>query len=113
MSKLSERMRKAREFSREIGGFNLVLRRPTDEEAATVFRDQVSPIHVAKQFVVGWDGVTEAQLVRSGGEDRVPFDAELWAEVVVDRPDLWEPITLAITEAWSNHNDGREQRAKN
>lgn len=104
---------KAREFNREIAGWSLTLRRPTDQEAGALFRgDGVHPVDVAVDFVVDWHGVTEADLIVSGGSHEVAFDRSTWREVVVDHPELWEPISDAIAQAWTTYNATREERKK-
>ena len=114
MASLAERMRKAREFEREIKGWRLRLRRPTDDEARSIFgADEVSPAEVCTRFVCGWSGVTEADLVVSGGSDEVPFDRDVWREVVVDHPELWEPIASAVVDAYQQHSNKRAETAKN
>jgi hypothetical protein len=113
MSALADKIRKARQFSKEVAGWKLTLRRPTDEEAATLFRDDLSPIDIAKRFVIGWAGVNEQDIVSGGSDQPAQFDADTWAAVIEDRPEMWQPITTAVVEAWSAHNDEREARAKN
>ena len=114
MSALANKIRKAREFTRTIEGWNLRLRRPTDAEAAKIIgREQADALEVATTYVIGWEAVTEADLVKSGSSDPVAFDADVWAEVVADTPALWEPISTAVIDAWVSHNDKREDRSKN
>ena len=112
MSRLSEKIRKAREFSRTIEGWSLRLRRPTDVEAATILRGDPDTLLVATTFVIGWEGVTEADLVNSGASDPVEFDADAWREIVSDRPELWAPISQEVIDAWVRYNDKREDRKK-
>jgi hypothetical protein len=113
MSALADKIRKAREFGQEVEGWKLTLRRPTDEEAATLFRDNLSPIEVARRFVVGWSGVAEQDLIKGGSDQPATFDADTWAAVIEDRPEMWGPISEAVVNAWTAHNDKREARAKN
>ena len=114
MGSLADKIRRAREFNREVSGWKLKLRRPTDWEAQKLFnQDQADALEVAKAFVIGWTGVKESDIVTSGGSDEVPFDAEIWNEVIQDNPDLWRPISEAIVEAWVKHSEDREDRAKN
>lgn len=113
MSALADKIRKARQFAREIDGWKLTLRRPTDEEAATFFRDELSPVDVAKKFVVGWQGVLERDLIEGGSDQPARFDQETWAAVIEDMPEMWQPITTAVVDAWVEHNSKREARAKN
>ena len=114
MSKLADKIRRAREFTREIDGWTLKLRRPTDAEAGAILGQDSAPVlKVATDFVIGWEGVTEADLINSGASDPAPFDKDTWAEVIVDRPNMWEPICTAVVNAWVEHNKARTDRAKN
>lgn len=113
MQNTLQKIRKAREFTKEIEGWTLRLRRPTDAEAKIFKGEKVSHIDIANQFVIGWEGVTEADLVNSGASDLVEFDSELWAEVVQDRPELWNGITDSVLESFLNYRKTREERRKN
>jgi hypothetical protein len=112
MSALSDRMRKRREFRREVAGFTLILRRPSHAEYVALERSQATHLEVAERFVVGWEGVTEADLVVSGGEDEMPFDPEAWRELLADTPALWE-VGGIINEAFLEHIKAGEEQAKN
>lgn len=113
MSALADKIAKARRFVREIEGWRLTLRRPTDAEAAQLFKDEISNMDVATRFVCDWEGVKEADLIPSGSSDAAPFDADTWREVLADRPELWGPVTEAVINAWTDHNAKREGRQKN
>ena len=114
MASVADKIRRSREFEREINGWKLRLRRPTDWEAQKLFnQDQADALEVATGFVIGWKGVKESDIVNAGGSDEVAFDEDLWSEVIADRPELWRPISQAIVEAWVKHSEQREGRAKN
>jgi len=108
---ISARIRKARESQIEAGGFTFTIRRPTDEEA--VRRQGESAFDFARDFVVGWKGVKESDLVNGGGSDEVPFDTTAWSEWLADRPDLWGPIGEAVLNAYMAHVKRREDAAGN
>lgn len=107
MADLIARMRKARELDVEAGGRRFTVRRPTDMEAARLANGGD-----LLDFVVGWD-LKEIDLVPGGGPDPVPFDGALFREWIADRPDLWQPVTDAVREAYAAHVRQREDRAKN
>ena len=108
-------MRKAREIKAEIDGHTFFARRPTDAEASQLFQDGLhgNRVHVSRVFVVGWEGVTEADVVPSGGSSPVPFDKAVWREWCDDSPDFWEPIYTAVMEAYELHCNKRKDAAKN
>jgi len=114
MSLISQ-MRKARQSIVAVDDYKFTIRRPTDSEAAQLFRDgnHQNPEYIASEFVVGWEGVTEARLVQSGTSDVVEFDLSLWREWCADSPQFWVPIYAAVMEAFSSHVDKREEAAKN
>ncbi len=100
MSKvLIERMRKQRELEVKVGNFTFIARRPTDAQLIEVGRN----IDLCEKFVIGWNGVTENDIIGGGGTDPIPFSAALWAEMYGDHPEFWEPIAAAILAAYQAH----------
>ena len=113
MATPDERIRKSREFTRDFEGLELRLRRPSVREFAQLEREQWDVFRVADAFVVGWEGVSEADLWPGGGEDAVAFSTAVWQEYLADREHLWEPVAQAIAESFSAFLDKREGRKKN
>lgn len=111
MQSLINQLRKAREVKVEAGGFTFIVRRPTDTEFLA--HRELKVYEIAQEYVVGWSGVTEADIVKGGSEDAVPFDRDLWREWCADRPDLWEPIFGAVLTAYEQHSTQRRESAKN
>lgn len=107
---LIDKIRKAREMSVEVDGRKFTIRRPTDEEAAK-FHDETAIAYV-KRFTVGWD-LAEIDIIPGGGPEKVPFDADLFAEWVADKPTLWIPLGTKILEAYQAHCQKRETAEKN
>ena len=110
---LLARIRKNREQKIAIGTFTFVLRRPTDAEMVELHRGNVGPAEVAQRFVIGWEGVTENDVVGGGGSDPLVFDAALWREWCGDRMDFWTPLAEAAFEAYRAHAETLEVAAKN
>lgn len=114
MSKaLIERIRKQRELKVKLDGRTFIARRPTDVEFVEINRAGASFSELGLKFVTGWEAVTEDYIVGGGGTDLVPFTTDLWSEVWGDRPELWEPISTAIVDAYREHTAAREVTAKN
>lgn len=109
---LIDKIRKAREVGVEAGGRRFTIRRPTDEEMMMVRANGDGLLAVVKRFVIGWD-LVELDLIPGGGPEKVPFDAELFAEWVADQPELWTPIGTAILESYKAHTDKRDAAVKN
>lgn len=107
---LIAKLRKAREFTVEVGGHKFTARRPTDVDAIELAG--IAPVEFVRRFVIGWD-FAELDVIPGGGPDPVTFDPELWAEWISDRPDLWEPLAIPIMDAYKRHVDEREAAAKN
>lgn len=111
MSKaLVEKLRKAREFGVPVNGNTYTVRRPTDADVMNL--PTGTAVEFVHRFVVGWD-LTEMQVIPGGGPDPVPFDPELWAAWVDDRPEVWEPLAKALLEAYQAHRAAREADQKN
>ena len=67
------------------------------------------------KYVTGWDGFTESFLLGASqaGNDPVPFDPELWADVVRDHADWIVTITRELVKMLSEHDEERKVAAKN
>jgi hypothetical protein len=67
------------------------------------------------QYVTGWQGVTEADLLGAavGSSDAVPFDSALWAEVVADRGDWLNTVAQALLAAIVQHFEAKAAVEKN
>ena len=109
---LLRRIRKARESTVTIEPYKFIIRRPTDAEASELFGGNPSVIEIVRRFVVGWENVTDADLVPSGGSDAAQFSPDLWSEWVSDRPDFWAPLFDAIVSAYTHHQNELEAAGK-
>jgi hypothetical protein len=115
---LVNQIRKQREFKKAVTDaktgrvYTFICRRPTDQDAAEIQRGETRP-NLCQRFVVGWEDVTENDVVGGGGSDVLEFDPLLWREWVADRRDFWEPIAEAILDAYSGHAKEMDDAAKN
>lgn len=114
MSALIEKLRRAREQAIQVGGYTFTVRRPTDLEMLTL-RERLVERDIAclLPFVVGWSGVNEIDLVPGGDPVPAPFDAALCGEWLADRPDLLNPLTVAILDAYKAHAQELDDAKKN
>jgi hypothetical protein len=92
--------------------------RPPESEignfADTVGRGLVANLGKVCQYVTGWEGFTEADLVGAAGSgDVVPFDAALWAEVVADRGDWLNLVAARLLDVIVTHVESKAKAAKN
>lgn len=111
-----ERLRKNREFKKTVGRWTFIGRRPTDVEAGPIFHDpskKVTLADLARDYYTDWEKVVEDDVIGGGGQDAVPFDRDLWREWVSDHPALWEPLGVAVIEAYTTHVQHLEDAAKN
>ncbi len=111
MSKaLIEKLQRAREFNVKVGERTFTVRRPTDAEALEMQGE--AALGFVKRFVCGWD-LGEIDIVPGGTPEKVPFTRALWEEWIVDQPDLWEPLGMAVVDAYLKHTQQRGEAEKN
>ena len=69
----------------------------------------------AVKYVTGWEGFTESFLLGAdqAAADPVPFDSDLWAEVVRDHADWLVKVTRALMEEMAKHGKERDDAGKN
>ena len=112
MADIADKLRKAREFRREILGVKLTLIRPTRIQWIERAESGASFFDLAAQFVVGWEDVKEADLLVSGSNNLVPFDAAIWREYLADRIEFVEPVAEAVIESYNAYVKSLEDREK-
>lgn len=114
MSALVEKMRRAREQRVEVGGFTFTVRRPTDVEMLTKrARLAQQDVGALMDCVVGWSGVQQMHLIPGGDGAPVEFDAGVCAEWLSDRPDLLNPLAVAVLDAYQAHQKSLADAKKN
>ena len=115
------RLRAARQSWVELEpGKRVQILRPAEAELQDFYTrpDQTEvdrALMCARKYVTGWEGVTEADLLgpEIAAADPVPFDSDLWAEVVKDRVAWLEVVTHALLAAIRKHQAAQEADAKN
>jgi hypothetical protein len=112
MSALSAKIRKARELRVEAGGFVFTVLRPTPLEREEKIRGE-SAARGILSLVIGWENVTEGDLIPGGDPHPLPFDAEACAEWLSDRPDLFAGIADAVVKGFEAHVLKIEDALKN
>lgn len=108
---LAEKIRKAREFSCESGGFRFTLRRPTDVEMLEL--QGSGSVGRLFPFIVGWEGVKELDLIPGGDPHPLPFDADACREWLSDRADILGPLVAAVLESYTKRVEAQGAAAKN
>lgn len=89
------------------------VRRPAEAETLAFARGTFAD--GAARVVVGWEGFSEATLfgIAVGSSDPLPFDPDLWAEVVRDRTDWIVKVTERASQLVKEHGEARQAHAKN
>lgn len=115
MSKqLIERLRKGREIRIEVGTHVYLALRPTDLEMMGLMAiEGEAKIRRALDFVHGWEGVVEHDIVGGGCMDRVAFDPDLWRAYSADRSDIWRPIADKIFVEYERQKGIEAEAEKN
>lgn len=111
MSALAEKILRAREQRAEVGAHVFVIRRPTDVEMLALGRDRTPETWL--RHVVGWDKVSEGDIIPGGDPHPLAFDAEACTLWLTDRADLLGPVLDKIATSYSEHIAAREQAQKN
>jgi hypothetical protein len=112
MSALLEKLKRAREFKVDAGGYSFTLRRPTDVEWMEIASGQ-STARAVLPFVIGWDGVKELDLIPGGDPHPLAFDGEVCREWLADRIDLLPALLDAFVKSYEAHLQARGDAAKN
>ena len=112
MSVLLDKLRKSRESLVEIGDFTFTVRRPTDAEIVAFRGKQITQEDILGKFIVGWKGVKELDIIPGGDGAEVPFEQELFADWIADKPDLWEPLISAVLASYEIHSQSVTEALK-
>lgn len=108
---LLERLRKSRETGVTVGKYKLTITRPTDVDAASMkYDNEREALEGVSRFVIGWEGVTELDIVPGGTADPVQFEKTLFYEWLKDQPDLWGPLIEAVMTAYTNHRERQDKQ---
>lgn len=102
MSALLQKMLRAREVritAGDAGQYTFVARRPTPIEREEKFKGE-NPARALLSLVIGWEGVTEGDLIPGGDPHPLPFDAAACSEWLADRPDLFAAVVDGIVKAF-------------
>ena len=96
------------------------ITRPTETEQPQFLRrtgdkyQWVADLEHVKRFVVGWEGFLESDLVgAAGGDQPVPFNAALWADVCADSSDTVTTVAKALLDTLADYHRALEADAKN
>lgn len=105
------KFQKSRESRVEVAGHVFILRRPPALDVVKLSAAGGNfTIDQAVKYIVGWDLVTEIDLLPGGVPEPIEFDPALCAAWVADRPDFWMPIVQGVIDAYQRHEAELEQR---
>jgi hypothetical protein len=114
MVDLVQQLRSQRESWAEVApGKRIKIRRPQEAQMFR-FRGGISAA-LAVEFVVGWEGITEADLLGASLASQTPavFSPELVSEVLLDRMDWVEAVSVELRRAIEAHIEAKAAAAKN
>lgn len=111
MSALSEKIRKAREVEVEAAGFSFIVRRPTDLEIIELNKSSMG--RAILPFVIGWNGVSELDILGTGTPHPMEFDAVACREWLEDRIDILSAVVEAVFKAYEDHRAKIGESVKN
>lgn len=122
MSRLIEALRAQRQSWVDVDeGKRVQIIRPAESEIGEFLhgsgkgRTMGAELPQVIKFVTGWEGITEADLLGEsvGASDPVPFDSELWGEVVKDRAEWLKKVGSALIETIVKHFEKKAEAEKN
>lgn len=115
-------LRRQRENTTDLGeGKRVTFLRPPETEMTKMLhgdgdtRTWVVGIAEVRQCVVDWGGFTEADIKGAavGSSDPLPFDSELWGEMVSDRIEWMRKVADDILKSVVKHINKQDATAKN
>jgi hypothetical protein len=98
---------------RKVPEQKLLVRRPTESQYPKL-RDGV-PMEMCVSCIVGWEGVTEADLLGAaiGASDPVPFHPDVMNEALQDRTTWAVKVQNKIVEMVNAHFQQKDKAEKN
>ena len=103
------RFQKSRESVVESGDKKFTIRRPPALDVARIQNGRID-IDFACKYVVGWPGLTEADLLPGGDPEPVEFDSALFVAWIADQPQHWNPIVNGVISSFQMHEEASEAR---
>lgn len=117
---LAQRLRERREFWVPVGeGKRVKVLRPREAEFVEFLgadgRTMAAGLDQVRKYVVGWEGITEADLLgpQVGASDPAPFSPELWEEVVSDSLAWLQPVARSLLQSIADHRFSLAEAEKN
>lgn len=115
---LIRKLQQQRERQVEVEpGKHVTMRGPTETQFTQFLQGGklVAGFEQARDFVVGWKAITEADLLGTavGASDEVEFSPQLWAEVIANHADWVRKITTALLDYIVEYHQRAETIEKN
>lgn len=112
---LRAKIKESRKVEIVIPDTNIVFyaTRMTGEEFRSIVADNVSDAEISRRFVIGWKGVTEADLIEGGSaKDEIPFDKDLFNDIIGDHDDWFLYIASNVGRAALDRVSAQASNAK-
>jgi hypothetical protein len=107
-----EALKKSRQFPVKCDHITLTLRRPTHLDVQGMGEFDFSRKSVIVNYVVGWAGVTEADILPNGDDSTIDFDLDLFQAWIADKPEYWARIGQSLTDAYLENIKKKTKQAK-
>lgn len=112
---LRAKIREARKIDIAIPDTNIVVyaTRMTGEEFRAIVDNNVSDAEISRRYVIGWQGVTEADIIEEGSSKvEVPFDKGLFDDIIGDKDDWFLYIASNVGRAALDRVSAKASNAK-
>lgn len=114
---LLDKLRESRKFEVVVGHITFSGVCPKYSRLSKVIadsKDDSADAKMASISITGWQGMTEADIIKGGDESiSVTFDQELYEELIFDRRDWWVPIAQAVVNNATARQIVKEAEIKN
>lgn len=123
LGEFKAKLERSRELEAKVGGATFRLRLPSEHawrvaseehrrDDGRVKNEQASRA-LLQAAVLGWEGVTEGDLLLDGGTEPLPFSAEALGMLLDERQDIADELTLALMKRLSQRRGEVEAARKN
>lgn len=110
---LAERIREGRKITVTIGDIKFLGIRATSEQFSGYTMNNALDAEVSRRHITGWENVRECDVIDHGSEKVIPFDREVFSEIIGDKPEWYIEIAKTVlTDAFeriSRKNDNEKK----
>lgn len=93
---LADRLREQRKVTVKVGDLTFHARRATIEEFSRYALDRILDSEVSRLHVTDWNNVKECDIIDGGSKEIIPFDRDVFVEVIGDKPEWFSAIAKEV-----------------